>query len=80
MHGWCSHSNLPNDYDLSRWDINTDDNFDVLSVYSKTFPAGTISISEEQDESKHKDWCVDELKAAALVQKILVSLPGFKAR
>ena len=44
MHGWCSHSNLPNDYDLSRWDINTDDNFDLLSVYSKTFPAGTISI------------------------------------
>ena len=33
-----------NDYDLSRWDINTDDNFDSLSVYSKTFPAGTISI------------------------------------
>ena len=31
---------------LSQWNINTDDNFDLSSVYSKTFPAGTISIPD----------------------------------
>jgi len=43
-HGWRAESTAPNGYDLSQWNINTDDNFDLSSVYSKTFPAGTISI------------------------------------
>ena len=44
VHGWRSDPNPPNDYDLSQWNINTDDNFNLSSVYSKTFAAGTISI------------------------------------
>ena len=44
VHSWRSDPNPPNDYDWSQWNINTDDNFDVSFVYSKTFPAGTISI------------------------------------
>jgi len=43
-HGWRADPTAPNGYDLSQWNINTDDNFDLSSVYSKTFPAGTISI------------------------------------
>jgi len=43
-HGWRADPTAPNGYDLSEWNINTDDNFDLSSVYEKTFPAGTISI------------------------------------
>ena len=41
-HRWRADPHLPNGYDLSQWNINTD--FDLSSVYSKAFPAGTISI------------------------------------
>ena len=43
-HGWDSDPNPPNGYDWSQWNINTDDSYDLSSVYSKTFQAGTSSL------------------------------------
>jgi hypothetical protein len=65
-HGWRSDANPPNGYDLSQWNINTDDNYDLSSVYSKTFPAGTISFpgnerpSSTNGESQYVGCFVDD--------------------